>query len=76
MTPAAASKVRPSGLGCEGVTIFSALQANASTWIIQSNGHGAQDAYIRLCMSFLGGRFGRPAGGSGNRSTVSVHDGV
>ena len=67
MTPAAASNVRPSGLGWEGVTIFGALQVHASTWIIQSNGHGTQDAFARLCMSW-----DRPRLGGGNRARRSA----
>jgi hypothetical protein len=81
MTPAAASKVRPSGLGCEGVTIFGALQANASIWIIQSNGRSAQDTCARLCMSLLAaGSVVRQAAAAtghevaGDRFTVSAHD--
>jgi hypothetical protein len=79
MTPAAASNVRPSGLGWEGVTIFGVLQVHASTWIIQSNGHGVQDAFARLCMSEGrparsrgGNRVRRPATDSPLRTTRSL----
>jgi hypothetical protein len=81
ITPAAASKVRPSGLGCEGVIIFGALLADASIWIIQSNGHGAQDACARLCTSFSAAasvvRQEAAATGheaAGDRFTISAHD--